>query len=124
MDTEQFQLKSKSFFIHPEYKTIKDAHNFDVCLIQTSLNEHHITYDLSSNFQSMPCIPDHIDLQKVFIWSFQLIQNKKLQPFFKEHGKLCWVAGWGQSQSNGVSSEYLKAIGINLMKSEYCLNHR
>ena len=47
-----------------------------------------------------------------------------ISPVFKEHGTTCWVAGWGQSQSNGVSSEYLKAIGVNLMHSQYCLNHR
>ena len=33
------------------------------------------------------------------------------------------MAGWGQSQSNGVSSDSLKSIGINLFSSEYCLKH-
>ena len=64
METDQFQLKSRSFFVHPEYQTIKDAHNFDVCLIKT-IDEHDITHDLSSNFDTIPCIPDHINLQKV-----------------------------------------------------------
>ena len=41
----------------------------------------------------------------------------------KEHGQNCWVAGWGQSQSNGVSSDSLKSIGINLFAPEYCMNH-
>ena len=64
METDQFQLKSRSFFIHPEYKTKKDAHNFDVCLIKT-VDEFDINHDLSSNFETIPCIPDHINLQKV-----------------------------------------------------------
>ena len=76
MDAEQFQLKSRSFFIHPEYKKIKDAHNFDVCLIKTPLDEHQINYDLSSNFQSIPCIPNHIDLQKVWVF-IQIDMNLK-----------------------------------------------
>ena len=42
----------------------------------------------------------------------------------QEHGKACWVAGWGQTQSNGVSSDTLKAIGLNLFDHQYCLNHR
>ena len=43
---------------------------------------------------------------------------------FQEHGTSCWVAGWGHDKSNGVPSNYLKAIGVNLFDREYCLNHR
>ena len=72
METDQFQLKSKSFFIHPEYKGIKDALNFDVCLIKT-VDELHINHDLSSNFETIPCMPNHINLQKVRFF-FKLIK--------------------------------------------------
>ena len=44
--------------------------------------------------------------------------------FYQNHGKSCWVAGWGHTQSNGVSSNLLRAIGINLFDHEYCYNHR
>ena len=64
METDQFQLKSKSFFVHPEYKRIKDDLNFDVCLIKT-VDELQINHDLSSNFETIPCMPNHINLQKV-----------------------------------------------------------
>ena len=43
---------------------------------------------------------------------------------FKVHGSACWVAGWGQSQSHGVSSDTLKSIGVNLFDHEYCIQHR
>ena len=43
---------------------------------------------------------------------------------YKNRGKSCWVAGWGHTQSNGVSSNSLRAIGINLFDHEYCYNHR
>ena len=43
---------------------------------------------------------------------------------FQVHGKSCWVAGWGQSQSNGVSSDSLKSIGVNLFNHQYCNDHR
>ena len=33
------------------------------------------------------------------------------------------MAGWGQSRSNGVSSDSLKSIGVNLFDPEYCKNH-
>ena len=33
------------------------------------------------------------------------------------------MAGWGQAQSNGVSSDSLKSIGVNLFAPEYCTNH-
>ena len=49
------------------------------------------------------------------------IQN--IYFIIKEHGTKCWVAGWGQAQSNGVSSDSLKSIGVNLFDPEYCKNH-
>ena len=42
----------------------------------------------------------------------------------KLHGTACWVAGWGKDQSNGVSSDVLKSIGVNLFDHEYCMKHR
>ena len=103
--TDQFQLKSRQFFNHHQYKVDENSQNFDICLIKTPANEYGIHEDLSTKFDSIPCLPDHIDLEK-------------------EHGKNCWVAGWGQSQSNGVTSDSLKSIGINLFSPEYCINHR
>ena len=62
LEAEQFQLKSNEFYIHPEYNS--SAQNFDVCLIKTSgVDEIH--YDLSKNFEAIPCLPKKMDLEKV-----------------------------------------------------------
>ena len=42
---------------------------------------------------------------------------QKLTP----HGAECWIAGWGQTENSGQSSE-LRSITINSMNREYCVN--
>ena len=37
------------------------------------------------------------------------------------HGAECWIAGWGQTENSGQSSE-LRSITINSMNREYCIN--
>ena len=64
--TDQFQLKSRQFFIYPEYKKNENAQNFDICLIKTPANEFDIHEDLSLEFDSIPCLPDNVDIEKVF----------------------------------------------------------
>ena len=105
IEPEQFQLKSRQFFIYPQYGQNENSQNFDICLIQTPSNEFGIPEDLSLKFDSIPCLPENTDLQAA-------------------HGTTCWVAGWGQAQSNGVSSDSLKSIGVNLFGRDYCENHR
>ena len=65
MDSDEFQLTSKLFYIYPEYKKIEGAHNFDVCLIQTPQDNNGIHVDLSTSFDSIPCFAEEIDLSKV-----------------------------------------------------------
>ena len=65
MEKEQFQLRSRLFFIFPEYNRNEDAQNFDICLIKTAADEYGVHHDLSSKFDSIPCLPDEIDLKKV-----------------------------------------------------------
>ena len=121
-------MKSRLFFIYPEYGKVDDAQNFDICLIKTSA-KNGIHEDISSEFDSVPCLPDETDLKKVKRPFFELKYLEKDLPMthkfiFKEHGSACWVAGWGQSQSHGVSSDALKSIGVNLFDHEYCYKHR
>ena len=37
----------------------------DMCLIQTPKNEYGIFEDLSPQFESIPCLPETLDLEKV-----------------------------------------------------------
>ena len=118
LEANQFQMSSQLFYIHPKYDF--GAKNFDICLIKTPTDEFGIHYDLSSNFEFIPCLPDVINLQEVIT----SINFEYLLRYLQEHGKACWVAGWGQTQSNGVFSDSLKAVGINLFSHNYCLDHR
>ena len=65
IDNEEFQFSSRLFYIHPEYDEIGDARNFDICLIKTSVDENGMHRDLSSNFETIPCLPDALNLKKV-----------------------------------------------------------
>ena len=65
MEKGQFQLQSRLFFIYPEYNKIEGSQNFDICLIKTAADEYGVHYDLSSKFDSIPCLPDEINLKKV-----------------------------------------------------------
>ena len=65
LEKEEFQLKSRLFFIYPEYNKIEGSQNFDICLIKTAADEYGVHHDLSSKFDSIPCLPDEINLKKV-----------------------------------------------------------
>ena len=59
-------MKSKSFFIYPDYNTTSGANNFDICLVKTPANEFGVHEDLSTKFDFIPCLPDKaIELEKV-----------------------------------------------------------
>ena len=62
---DEFQLTSKKFIIYPEYDDKEGAKTHDICLIQTPENEFGIFEDLSSKFESIPCLPETFDLEKV-----------------------------------------------------------
>ena len=62
---DEFQLTSKKFIIHPEYSAKEGAETHDICLIQTPENEFGIFEDLSPKFESIPCLPETFDLEKV-----------------------------------------------------------
>ena len=64
-EVDQFQMKSRNFIIYPEYSAIEGAQMHDICLIQTPKNEFGIFEDLSPKFESIPCLPETFDLEKV-----------------------------------------------------------
>ena len=39
-----------------------------------------------------------------------------------EHGKACWVGGWGVTES-GIS-DLLMSVGVNIFSDDYCRQHR
>ena len=65
IEPDEFQMKSKLFFIYPDYNRTSGANNFDICLVKTPADEFGIHEDLSPKFDSIPCLPEKIDLEKV-----------------------------------------------------------
>ena len=65
LEVDQFQLTSRKFIIHPEYGEIEGAQTNDICLIKTPENKFGIFEDLSPKFESIPCLPETFDLEKV-----------------------------------------------------------
>ena len=41
-----------------------------------------------------------------------------------EHGKACWVGGWGTTSWQGQVSDVLMSVGVNTFSDEYCRQHR
>ena len=39
--------------------------NFDICLIKTEVDQYGLHLDLSPNFDTIPCLPDKINLKEV-----------------------------------------------------------
>ena len=82
LEKEEFQLRSRLFFIYPEYNKVEGAQNFDICLIKTAADEYGVHLDLSSKLDAIPCLPDEIDLKKVqsFIrlHTFELFNSRLL----------------------------------------------
>ena len=81
-------VNSNTFYVHS---------NLDSCLIR-------IERDLSQQMVQMPCLPNHIDINKF-------------------NGAACWNAGWGTAEIDGIYSDELQSIGVNLMSREYCTDH-
>ena len=69
----------------------------DACLIR-------IETDLSQKLIEMPCLPNNVDINSY-------------------NGAACWNAGWGTAEVEGVYSDQLQSIGVNLMSQGYCTDH-
>ena len=64
IEPDQFQLKSRIFYNYPLYDH-ENGTNYDICLVKTPANEFGIHEDLSSRFDSIPCLPKNTDLEQV-----------------------------------------------------------
>ena len=65
MEVDQFQLKSTIMQIYDKFETIDGIPNFDVCLIKTETDENGIHFDLSAQFDRIPCFPKVFNLNEV-----------------------------------------------------------
>ncbi|CBY11089.1 unnamed protein product [Oikopleura dioica] len=92
-ETGEFTSTSTQLFNHPMYGDSSDGSgsNMDICLIK---------------------------------FSDSLIQTGTapvcLSTSYPEHGKACWVAGWGTLSSGGNSPDLLQSVGVNILGQDYC----
>ena len=121
------QKKSNTFYLHPD---------LDSCLIRIEANlrnvsnlmlakwcsqpikctetryrsiadrtqSNNLKINLSQEFSEIPCLSNRIDINM-------------------HNGAACWVAGWGNAEIDGVYSNQLQSIGLNLMSRDYCTDH-
>lgn len=95
IDVEQFELKSRNFFVYPEYdRKVDGAQNFDICLIKTSADEFNVHYDLSQNFEMIPCLPEKLDLREVVLFN---------EPFRMGFQKIRCKVNFGVNESHGIN---------------------
>ena len=66
MEVDQFQLESSIMKIYDKFETIDGVPKFDVCLIKTETDENGIHFDLSEQFDRIPCFPKMLNLTEVF----------------------------------------------------------
>ena len=110
LEVDQFQLTSKKFIIHPEYGAKEGAQTHDICLIQTPENEFGIFEDLSPKFDSIPCLPESFDSEKV-----QLLSNISLINAFTI---VTWKILLGRRLGSiSIKWRFLRFIEINRCQS-------
>lgn len=101
METGEFFLEANQIIIHENYDP-NAANNFDVCLLKTTDDIIAASTMNGGPGVQMACLPQG--------------------P--AEHGKACWVGGWGTTSYQGQTSDVLMSVGVNTFSDEYCRQHR
>lgn len=98
-DDEAVSMKTSQIHIHPEYGQTSDgdAENSDWCLLKFDQSILEATDDeLATQIACLPTGP-------------------------LEHGKACWIAGWGDTEyESGQFSEEILSAGVNILGPDYC----
>ena len=96
----QFFLEADQIIIHENYTS--DNLNHDFCLLHTEADIIKSSTMNGGPDIKMACLPEGPS----------------------EHGKACWVGGWGATEFGGYSSDVLMSVGINVFENDYCTQHR
>ena len=99
-DSNEYTLDAADWFRHPLWGDASDGTggNQDWCMVK--FNEDIIAND-PDGLVGIPCLPD-------------------VNPIPSQHGKACWVAGWGRTD-DGQLANVLQSTGINVLDHEYCI---
>ncbi|CBY34300.1 unnamed protein product [Oikopleura dioica] len=100
LEDGEFERVSTQMFNHPMYGNVDDGNpqNMDLCLIKFS------SPSISGPNSDGTSGTAHVCLSTAY----------------PEHGKACWVAGWGHLVTGGPSPDLLKSVGVNIFSQEYC----
>jgi len=100
VDSNEYTLDAAEWFRHPLWGDTSDGTggNQDWCMVK--FNEDIIASD-PDDLVGIPCLPD-------------------TNPLPAQHGKACWLAGWGRNDE-GVLPDILQSTGINVLSQEYCI---
>lgn len=96
----EFERTSTQLFNHPLYGDTSDGNgsNMDLCLIRFDAPSISGVNSGGTTGTAPVC----------------------LSTSYPEHGKACWVAGWGNLSSGGGSPDLLQSVGVNILGQDYC----
>jgi len=99
-ESGEFSRTSTQLFNHPMYGDMSDGNgsNMDLCLIRFDNPSISGVNSGGSTGTAPVC----------------------LSTSYPEHGKACWVAGWGTLASGGQSPDLLQSVGVNILGQDYC----
>jgi len=100
VDSNEYILDAAAWIRHPLWGDSSDGTggNQDWCMVK--FNEDIIASD-PDDLVGIPCLPD-------------------ANPIPAQHGKACWLAGWGRNEE-GQLQNILQSTGINVLSQEYCI---
>ena len=96
----EFHLEADQIIIHENYPA--GSGNFDVCLLHSASDIISVSTTNGGPGVQIACLPQG--------------------P--AEHGKACWVGGWGTTEWKGSTSDVLMSVGVNTFSDDYCRAHR
>ena len=99
LEDSEFFLEADHIINHENYTD--DAYNFDICLLHTAVDVIEASKIQGGPDIQIACLPEG--------------------P--AEHGKACWVGGWGTTEWRGSTSDVLMSVGVNVFSDEYCRQH-
>ena len=74
-EKDEFQLESNEWELFSENKITGGVRNHDVCLIKTPKNVNGAFFDLSTQFDQIPCLAESFSLEEVS-WIKKLNENE------------------------------------------------
>jgi len=95
----EFSLEATKVTIHADYQSTTDS-AFDFAMIEVPSLSDSRPADCVGCYATA-CLPTSLP----------------------EHGRACWVGGWGTTRSGGRVAKKQKEVGVNIFSEDYCRNY-